>query len=182
MLVATVHEFRVGCVAVNSGGCAASASRRARSASARSRVMRSPSSPVSNIKLKVASVKPNSHCGMGRRRLVRFMASGGLKVGGKIGAILGARVGGMDAERVERAARMLPDAAPLVPVEAQSPKQAGQIGFPRWRDIQPNPLADNLGDFVLPRQPRPQIVQNTYGGQAAILAMPDKVLLPFCPF
>jgi len=53
--------------------------------------------------------------------LVRFMASGGLKVGGEIGAILGARVGGMDAERVELAARMLPDTAPLIPVEAQSP-------------------------------------------------------------
>jgi len=48
-------------------------------------------------------------------------ASSGLKVGGKIRAILGARVGGMDAERVERAARMLPDAAPLIPMETQSP-------------------------------------------------------------
>ena len=55
--------------------------------------------------------------------------SSGLNIGGKIGAILCARVGGMDAERVERAARMLPDTAPLIPVEAQSPKQTGQTGF-----------------------------------------------------
>ena len=55
--------------------------------------------------------------------------SRGLHISGKIGAILGARVGGMDAERVERAARMLPDTAPLIPVEAQSPKQTGQTGL-----------------------------------------------------
>ena len=55
--------------------------------------------------------------------------SSGLNVGRKIRAILGARVGGMDAERVERAARMLPDTAALIPVEAQSPKQTCQTGF-----------------------------------------------------
>ncbi|HEX5397422.1 MAG TPA: hypothetical protein VFY06_00040 [Verrucomicrobiae bacterium] len=49
-----------------------------------------------------------------------------LDISGKIGAILRARVGGMDAKRIEPAARMLPDTAPLIPVEAQSPKQAGQ--------------------------------------------------------
>ena len=103
-------------------------------------------------------------------------ASSGENVCGKIGAILGARVGRMDAERVESAARMLPDAAPLIPVKAQSPKQAGQTGLAGGRNVQPNPLADNLGNFVLPRQPCPQIVQNRFGGQAAILAMPDKIL------
>jgi hypothetical protein len=107
-----------------------------------------------------------------------FMAgfgSSGQHVGGEIGAILGAGVGGMDAEGVETAARVLPDAAPLIPVEAQSPKQLGQSRFASGRNVQPNPLADNLGDFVLPRQPCPQIVQNRSGGQAAILAMPDKI-------
>ena len=97
-----------------------------------------------------------------------IVLSSGLQVGGKIGAILVARVGGMDAERVELAARMLPDTAPLIPVEAQSPKQTGQIRLPRWRDIEPNPFADNLGDFVLPRQSCPQIVQNRFGGQATV--------------
>ena len=58
-----------------------------------------------------------------------FVLSSGQNVGGKVRAILGARVGGMDAERVESAARMLPDAAPLIPVEAQSPKHTGQTGF-----------------------------------------------------
>ena len=54
-----------------------------------------------------------------------FVLSSGQHICGEIGVILGARVGGMDAERVERAARMLPDAAPLIPVEAQNPKQTG---------------------------------------------------------
>ena len=84
-----------------------------------------------------------------------LVLSSGENVSGKIGAILGARVGGMDAERVERAARMLPDAAPLIPMEAQSPKQTGQTGPASGRNVQPNPFADNLGDFVLSRQPCP---------------------------
>lgn len=57
--------------------------------------------------------------------LFAFMVLGlsrGLNISRKIGTIFGARVGGMYAERVERAARMLPDTAPLIPVEAQSPK------------------------------------------------------------
>jgi hypothetical protein len=70
---------------------------------------------------------------------------------------------------------MLPDAAPLIPVEAQSPKHTGQAGLASGRNVQPNPLADNLGDFVLPRQPRPQIVQNRLGEQAAILAIPEEL-------
>ena len=55
--------------------------------------------------------------------------SGGLNIGGEIRTILGAWVGGMDAEWVETAARMLPDAAPLIPMEAQSPKPTGQTGL-----------------------------------------------------
>jgi len=108
--------------------------------------------------------------------------SSGQNIGGKIGAILGARVGGMDAEWVERAARMLPDAAPLIPVKAQSPKQTGQTRLASGRNVQPNPFADNLGDFVLPRQSSPQIVQNRFGGQAAIGAMPDKIRLRLAGF
>ena len=50
----------------------------------------------------------------------RFSSSG-LHVCWKIGTIVDARVGGMAAERVKTAARMLPDAMPLIPMEAQSP-------------------------------------------------------------
>ena len=101
----------------------------------------------------------------------------GQNIGGKIGAILGAGVGGMSAERVEAAARMLPDTTPFVPMEAQRPKQRGQIRFARGRDIEPNPFADNLGNLVLSRQPRPQIIQDGFCRQPAIRAMPDKIRL-----
>ena len=59
--------------------------------------------------------------------IVWLSNSSGQNIGGKIGAILGARVGGMTAERVKAAARVLPDAAPLIPVKAQSPKHTGQL-------------------------------------------------------
>ena len=117
---------------------------------------------------------------MPKEDLFAFMVlvlSSGENVSGKIGAILGARVGGMDAKRVETAAWMLPDAAPLIPMEAQSPKQTGQTGPASGRNVQPNPFADNLGNLVLPRQPCAQIVQNRFGGQSAIIAMPDKLCL-----
>ena len=100
-----------------------------------------------------------------------------LHISGKIGAILGARVGGMDAELIKTAARMLPDAAPLIPVKTQSPKQTGQTGLACGRNVQPNPFADNFGNLVLPRQPCPQVIQNRLGRQTAVGAMPDKLRL-----
>ena len=90
--------------------------------------------------------------------IVRSVISSGQNVCGKVGAILGAWVGGMDAERIEGAAGMLPDVAPLIPMETQSPKQTDQTGLACWRNIQPNPFADDLGNFVLPRQPCPQVI------------------------
>ena len=91
------------------------------------------------------------------------MGSSGHHVGGKIGAILGARVGGVTAERVETAAGMLPDAAALVPMKAQRPEQPCQTGLASGRDIQPNPFADDFGQFVLPRQQSPQAIQDRFG-------------------
>ena len=72
---------------------------------------------------------------------------------------------------------MLPDAAPLIPMEAQNPKQTGQTGFSIGRNVEPNPFADDLGDLVLARQASPQVVQDRFGGQTAVVAMPDKIWL-----
>jgi hypothetical protein len=44
--------------------------------------------------------------------------SGGQNIRRKVATILGARVGGMRAERVKRATRMLPDISPMIPVKA----------------------------------------------------------------
>jgi len=58
----------------------------------------------------------------------RFSSSGH-NIGGKIGAILGARVCGMTSGRIKLAAWMLPNAAPLVPMKAKHPKHFGQCGL-----------------------------------------------------
>lgn len=77
----------------------------------------------------------------------------------------------MTAERVEQTARMLPDTTPLVPMKAQSPEQVCQSRLTRWRNIEPNLFADDFGQFVMPRQQRPQTVQDRFRGQASIRAM-----------
>ena len=64
--------------------------------------------------------------------------SRGQQVGGKIAAILGARV--------KLAAGVLPDATPLIPVKAQS--TFASIGFRAAGYIEPNPFADDLRQFV----------------------------------
>ena len=89
-------------------------------------------------------------------------------IGGKIAAILGARVGRMSAQRVELAAWMLPDTAPLIPVKAQRPKHLGQHRLPCWGNIEPNPLADDFRQFVLLGQLCPQEIQDRLGGQPTI--------------
>jgi len=68
-------------------------------------------------------------------KMVRFARmllalSGGQNISGKVRAILAAGVGGMTAERVKPAARMLPDAAPLIPMKAQRPKHLCQHRLP----------------------------------------------------
>jgi hypothetical protein len=102
---------------------------------------------------------------IGEMFMAGFVLSG-QHVGWEIAAILGARVGRMTAERVKLAARMLPDSTPLIPVKAQRPKHLCQHRFPRWRHVEPNPLADDLGNLVLPRQLCPQEIQDCIGGQS----------------
>jgi len=63
------REFREA----NKRACADSEARRARSASARCRVIRSPSSVVSVKRLNACRVNKNSCCGIGKRCLLRFM-------------------------------------------------------------------------------------------------------------
>jgi hypothetical protein len=67
-----VHGLREG-DGMNKADWAASTKRRARSASSRSRERRSPSSPASEIRLNAFGAKPNSCCGIGKRRLFRFI-------------------------------------------------------------------------------------------------------------
>ncbi len=82
------------------------------------------------------------------------MFSIGLDVGGEIAAVFGARVAGMGGKGRTRTARMLPDAPALIPMETQTAKGVGDGTVAGGGKCQPNPLADNLGEFVLLRQAR----------------------------
>ena len=66
---------------------------------------------------------------------------------------------------------MLPDAASLVPVKAQSPKQLCQYGLTGGGTFQPNPFADDFRQFVLLRQLCPQVFQNGLRGQITVGVM-----------
>ena len=70
----------------------------------------------------------------------------------------------MSSERVKLPARMLPNSAPLVPMKPQTPQDPRQVRLPFGRDSEPNPLPHDLGQLVLLRQLRPQVVQNLFGG------------------
>jgi len=83
----------------------------------------------------------------------RFL-SNGLNVGGEIRAVFAARVFGMGSKRRARSARMLPDAATLIPVEAKTGKRVCGGAMTLGRKLQPNPFADNLGQFILAGQLR----------------------------
>ena len=99
----------------------------------------------------------------------------GYNVSGEIAAILGARVGGMRAKRVKPAARMLPDTAPGIPMEAKQPKTARQpLAF--GRAFQPNPLANHFGSLVLSGKLRPQVIQDHLRRQSAVFAVFDEFI------
>ena len=83
----------------------------------------------------------------------------------------------MRAKRVKPAARMLPDTAPLVPMEAQSPKHTGQTGFAGGRNIQPNPFAnDTRLVHIGPGNCVRKQFKTSFRGQSTIDAMPNKRL------
>ena len=99
---------------------------------------------------------------------VRFVLSW-CHVGGKIAAVFGAWVFGMRSVRRTRAAGVLPDAAPLIPMEAQTVKGIGRRPVAGLGKLQPNPSADNFGQLVLVRQFFLEQIQNFLRGQFAVV-------------
>ena len=77
------------------------------------------------------------------------MVGSGVEVGGKARTVFAARVASMDGVRSARTARVLPETAPLVPVKAQTPEGIGGGAVAAGGKLQPNPAANNLGQFVL---------------------------------
>jgi hypothetical protein len=64
-------------------------------------------------------------------------------------------------------------------MKAQTPKSIRGGAVAGGGKLQPNPLADNLGQFVLLRQLRPQEIQNFLRRQFAARAMLGKCSLLF---
>ena len=78
--------------------------------------------------------------------------SSGLNIGGKLAAVFGAGFAGMRCVRHKCAARVLPDATALIPMEAQTVKGVRGGAMAGLRKFQPYPFADNLGKLVLAGQ------------------------------
>lgn len=72
---------------------------------------------------------------------------GGLEVGGMAAAVLGAGVIG-DSVHGDGAARVLPKLPPVVPMEAKLGECRGDLGGLLVGERDPDPFADNLGQFV----------------------------------
>ena len=99
--------------------------------------------------------------------------SNGLNVGGEIAAVFDARVERMRGEGRTRTARMLPDATALIPMETQTAKGAGNGAVAGGWKCQPNPFADDFGEFILVRQSRPQEIQDLLCGQFSVVIVSD---------
>ena len=80
---------------------------------------------------------------------VPFMAGSSVKGGDRTRAELLARVARMNKIGSERSARVLPETAALIPVEAQTPKNIGGGAVGAVGKIQPNPTANDFSQFVL---------------------------------
>ncbi len=94
-----------------------------------------------------------------------------MHVGGEIRAVFAARVLGVRGKRRTRSARVLPDAAALIPMESETPKRIGHRAL--IGEFEPNPFPDNLGQFILLRQLCPQQLQDPLRGQFAVVIVFD---------
>ena len=77
------------------------------------------------------------------------MVVSGVKGGSETGAVFAARVGGMTVVRSASPARVLPEATALVPVKTKPPKDIGGGTMRLAGKIEPNPAANDFGQFVL---------------------------------
>ena len=96
------------------------------------------------------------------------MVGSGVKGGNGAGTKLLAGVAGMDVVRGARAARVLPETAPLVPVKPQTPEGICGGTVAAGGKIQPNPPAHNFRQFKLLGQLGFQQAQDSLCGQFAV--------------
>src|ERR1041384_6960399 len=98
----------------------------------------------------------------------RARESGGHLVGGEVGAVLGG--GGGGAAGGELAAGVLPCLPLVVPMEAKLRERAGHLAGLLVGELDPHPLADNLGEAEKLRRLSAEQLQHPVGGKLAILA------------
>ena len=102
------------------------------------------------------------------------MVISGVEVGGRTRTVFAARVAGMDVIRSARPARVLPETTALIPVKAQTPEGVGGGSVAAVGEIQPNPTANDFGQFVLGGQLVFEQVQDCLCGQLAVGAVGGK--------
>jgi hypothetical protein len=169
-----IKGLHLECGEVNKRGCADSAARRARSASARSRVIRSPSSVSSVKRLKACRVNKNSCCGIGKRRLLRFMVGAPSRLVRRVkGGILVARV--YPSAGAILTARVLPNLPPPVPMESKLRQLRRHVARLLLLKLNPNPLADNLAQFPKARGLAVEHVNNLRCGKSPVLETESEI-------
>ena len=102
---------------------------------------------------------------MGAAVTPRPLQLGGNLIGRMKRLILGARVGRL---ALEHSAGVLPNLTAIVPMETKLGKLGGDLLWLLAFKGNPNPLADNLGNFKRGTQTALQQIQNLFGGQLAI--------------
>src|ERR1041384_5499821 len=97
----------------------------------------------------------------------RARESGGHLVGGEVGAVLGAGIGG--AAGGELAAGVLPCLPLGIPMETKLRERGGHVAGLFFRELNPNPLADNLGDLEEAGLLGAEQVEDAVGGKLPML-------------
>ena len=134
----------------NRAACAFSASLRARSASSRSRAIRSPSSPVFDNQVERVRREAELTLRNGQAASVSFHGGCSFALVRRVkGWILLARVNPSAGAKL--AARVLPNLPLTVPMEAKLRQLRRHVARLLLPKLNPNPLADNLTQF--PKKP-----------------------------
>ena len=107
------------------------------------------------------------------------MVISGVEGGNGTGTEFFARVAGVDVIGSREAARMLPKAAALIPMKAQTPKGVGSGRMLTGREVQPYPTANDFRQFVLLGQLGFEQVQDGLGGQLPVGVVSGHALAGF---
>jgi len=104
---------------------------------------------------------------MDEARIIKLLSSGLLIIGGKVGTVSAAGVE-IDGIR-DLAARVLPQLAAVVPMEAKLGQFSGNLAWLLAVELNPNPLPNYFCQFPKAGRLRPQQVQHSFQRQTAVI-------------